>query len=145
MTYAEQVKAEVAARYGVPVLCEVTILPIRVENPAPSKMTRWAARHHNPVKPEEYQIMCRMWDEGKTVTEICLTLKRTSRTIMREMEGRLRPGALVPHTISDDEIALMRRMRGQGHSLRHIAKVTGRAPSAVLRKISCSMPASWAG
>ncbi|MTH34423.1 hypothetical protein GL279_07410 [Paracoccus limosus] len=27
MTYVEQVKAEVAARYGVPVLCEVRIIP----------------------------------------------------------------------------------------------------------------------
>lgn len=27
MTYAEQVKAEVAARYGVPVLCDVHIIP----------------------------------------------------------------------------------------------------------------------
>ncbi|RDW13109.1 sigma-70 family RNA polymerase sigma factor [Paracoccus thiocyanatus] len=119
MTYAEQVKAEVAARYGVPVLCDVHIIPRGVSSFDPT-----ASKNYQAIREAQFAA-----------------IRRSQRLRVAEKHEEKRQKAKLLADMIKCEVALRAEMdalsrtvlslRCEGKTHRQIAAETGRAVSQV--------------
>lgn len=117
MTYAEQVKAEVAARYGVPVRCDVQIIPRGVFGIDPNLPMNWLA-----VRDRQRQgRLARVQVEAPTKTSIRQTRLKAEIEKCR--------AALLGET--DPLTWTVLKLRCEGKNFRQIAAETGKAVSKV--------------
>ncbi|WP_112312429.1 helix-turn-helix domain-containing protein [Pseudogemmobacter bohemicus] len=78
MTYSDQVRAEVAARYGVPVRCKVQIIPQGViAADTDPWATDGAVRRGRLLTAKERQQMAELRDGGASFREIGRYLNRS--------------------------------------------------------------------
>lgn len=121
MTYAEQVKAEVAARYGVPVLCEVRFIPQGVQaiDPTITSTFRKAREAHFANKQRGVRLRVAERPEP-VVTERRKKLLADMARCAAALSGHLDPLARAVLTL-----------RAEGRSFHQIAAATGKSPSVV--------------
>lgn len=112
MTYVEQVKAEVGARYGVPVLCDVQFIPQGLFGLDPANSWSWRA-----AKARE----------------------RAAERQKQSLDRRRCAAALSHVTCPDTRRALILRMGGK--SYRQIAAETGWAVSKTHKVLTRAMTA----
>ncbi|WP_104494191.1 sigma-70 RNA polymerase sigma factor region 4 domain-containing protein [Paracoccus denitrificans] len=116
MTYADHVKAEVAARYGVPVRCDVQIIPRGVSGIDPTLPMNWLAvrdrlRQAHQARPVEVPPKLSIRQ-----TRLKAEIEKCQVALLGELDPLVRT---------------VLALRCEGKNFRQIAAETGKAVSMV--------------
>ncbi|WP_323009646.1 hypothetical protein [Paracoccus sp. (in: a-proteobacteria)] len=116
MIYAEQVKAEVAARYGVPVRCKVQIIPRGVSGIDPSLLMNWKAVRDRQLQAHRARIAAQAPKLSIRQTRLNAEIENCRAALERE---------------TDPVVRAILTLRSEGKNFRQIAAETGKALSKV--------------
>lgn len=116
MTYAEQVKSEVAARYGVPVRCKVQIIPRGVSGIDPTLPVNWMAVRDRQLQAHRARAAAEAPKVSVRQTRLKAEIEKCRAALLGETDPLTRA---------------VLALRCEGKNFRQIAAETGKAVSKV--------------
>lgn len=117
MTYADQVKSEVAARYGVPVRCNVQIIPRGVSGIDPTLPMNWLA----------------VRDRLRQAHQARVPVEPPPKVSVRQtrLDAEIEKCRVALEREADPVVRAILTLRSEGKNFRQIAADTGKAVSKV--------------